>query len=212
MKTKHLIIAFLSIILISVLDCATASAQSDINRIVDELESRGADVNKVVKRNKKTKKIYLEVKSVSFLSKGDIYARQLKAAFEKDSKDCDNVTTNRNGSDKLDINMTLIFRDNKSKSIYCLTISGNRTPHSVAVSIIYKDEANEYNSNDDSYIINNGQGLQWEADKFAWNDTPITLNLNKIDWSQLDKKMKQLGDINSMVQLGNAMRQYRYIK
>jgi len=207
MKTKHLIIAFLSIILINVLDCATASAQSDINRIVDELEARGADINKVVKRNKKTKKIYLEVKNVSFLSKGDIYARQLKAAFEKDSKDCDNVTTNRNGADKLDINMTLIFRENKSKSIYCLTISGNKTPHSVAVSIIYKDEVNEDNSDDDSYIIN-GQDLGKLRELNHICNSATLQALNNIDWSAFDLKMKQLGD--SMKQLGDNMKQYHY--
>lgn len=224
MKTKHLIIAFLSIILISVFDCGTASAQSDIDRIVNEIENKGADVNSVIKRNKRTKRIYLEVKSVSFLSRGDIYARQLIAAFDKDSQYCDNVSKSRNGSDRLDVNINLIFREGKMKSIYSLSISGNRTPHSVSVSIVKKDVANEDkdDDDDDSYIIEGLDPIFSKLNGFVWDGSELqALNYNKalkdIDWpgfnrkmdesmKQWKKSMKQSED--SMKQWGDSMKQW----
>ena len=46
-----------------------AIAQSSIDKIVDELEKKGVDVNYVAKRDPKTKQVYLQTKTLSFYSK-----------------------------------------------------------------------------------------------------------------------------------------------
>ena len=54
MKAKQLIL----IVTAALFTCSPMMAQSHIDKIVDELEQKGVDVSKVVKRDTKTRKPY----------------------------------------------------------------------------------------------------------------------------------------------------------
>jgi len=90
-------------------------AQSRIDKIVDELEEKGVDARKVVRRDPKTKKPYYILKSLTFYSKDGKYANRLKEAFKKDAEDAVQETVSNKGN-----KYTLIFEDGKKRTIYYL--------------------------------------------------------------------------------------------
>ena len=114
MKAKNLILITVALLLGS--SCATA--QSRIDRLVEELEEEGCDVNTVVKRDPKTKQVYSTVKSLTFYSKDSKYANRLKEAFKKDAEDAVTESVSNHGN-----NYMLKFHDGKKRSTYMLTIS-----------------------------------------------------------------------------------------
>ena len=83
MKTRQLILTVVA----ALFTCSPVMAQSRIDKIVDELEQKGVDAKKVVKRDPNTKKPYYIVKSLTFYSKDSNYANRLKEAFGKDAED-----------------------------------------------------------------------------------------------------------------------------
>ena len=83
MKTRQLILT----VMVALIACNPVMAQNHIDKIVDELEQKGVDAKKVVKRDPKTKKPYYIVKSLTFYSKDSNYANRLKEAFKKDAED-----------------------------------------------------------------------------------------------------------------------------
>ena len=80
---------------------SSAIAQSHIDKIVDELEQKGVDISKVVRRDPKTKKIVSETKNLSFYSKDGNYANRLKEAFNKDAEDAVQENVNNRGNTHL---------------------------------------------------------------------------------------------------------------
>ena len=95
--------------------CSPLMAQSHIDKIVEELEQKGVDVSKVVKRDPKTKKPYSIVKSLTFYSKDGNYANRLKEAFRKDAEDAVKEVVERKGN-----SYQLIFIDGKKTVTYSL--------------------------------------------------------------------------------------------
>ena len=114
MKAKSLILTMMAMLF----TFSSAIAQSHIDKIVDELEQKGVDISKVVRRDPKTKKIVSETKNLSFYSKDSNYANRLKEAFKKDAEDAVQETVNNHGNTHL-----LIFKNGTKSAHYNLTIT-----------------------------------------------------------------------------------------
>lgn len=114
MKAKQLILT----VLVALFTCSSMMAQSHIDKIVDELEQKGVDVSKVVKRDPKTKKPYSIVKSLTFYSKDSNYANRLKEAFKKEAENAVQESVSNKGN-----NYVLIFKDGKIKTTYSMSIT-----------------------------------------------------------------------------------------
>ena len=113
MKAKHLILTVMA----AFYTCSPVMAQSRIDKIVDELEQKGVDTKKVVRRDPKTKKPYSIVKSLTFYSKDSNYANRLKEAFRKDAEDAIEERVEKKGN-----NYRLIFVDGEKRTTYYLNI------------------------------------------------------------------------------------------
>lgn len=144
MKAKNLILTMVA----ALITCSPVMAQSRIDKIVDEIEQKGVDVSKVVKRDPKTKKPYSITKSLTFYSKDGNYANRLKEAFRKDAEDAEQESVSNKGN-----NYRLIFVDGKKKSIYSLNIQERQDKNPrVALKIVMRD--GDVKENDDYDIIN----------------------------------------------------------
>ena len=113
MKAKHFILTVMA----AFFTCSPVMAQSRIDKIVDELEQKGVDTKKVVRRDPKTKKPYSIVKSLTFYSKDSNYANRLKEAFRKDAEDAIEERVEKKGN-----NYRLIFVDGEKRTTYYLNI------------------------------------------------------------------------------------------
>ena len=144
MKAKNLILTMVA----ALIACSPVMAQSRIDKIVDEIEQKGVDVSKDVKRDPKTKKPYSITKSLTFYSKDGNYANRLKEAFRKDAEDAEQESVSNKGN-----NYRLIFVDGKKRSIYSLNIQEqqDKDPR-VSLKIVMRDGNVKENDNYD--IIN----------------------------------------------------------
>ena len=144
MKAKSLFLTMVA----ALIACSPVMAQSRIDKIVDEIEQKGVDVSKVVKRDPKTKKPYSIVKSLTFYSKDSNYANRLKEAFRKDAEDADQESVSNKGN-----NYRLIFIDGKKKTTYSLNIQEqqDKDPR-VSLKIVMRD--GNVKETDDIDIIN----------------------------------------------------------
>ena len=123
---------------ILLLPTGKAHAQrSEISRIVAVLENNGVDVTDLVKRNSK-KEMYYRSKTVQFISKKGIYAKQLESAFEKAGEDANSVSSHKQGNKKT---IRLLFKEEKLMFIYDLTIQGKPEEPQVKVEICERDPA-----------------------------------------------------------------------
>lgn len=131
MKAKQLILT----VLVALFTCSSIMAQSHIDKIVDELEQKGVDVSKVVKRDPKTKKPYSIVKNLTFYSKDSNYANRLKEAFKKEAENAVQESVSNKGN-----NYVLIFKDGKIKTTYSMSITPLKDKDPlVSISIIVRD-------------------------------------------------------------------------
>lgn len=101
--------------MMAILCSINAIAQSNIEKIMAELENNGVDVSKVVKRDPKTKKILSITKSLSFYSKEGKYAKRLKEAFKKDAENAVREATHGH-------HYVLDFEENNKYYTYSLSI------------------------------------------------------------------------------------------
>ena len=179
MKTMKLMMMVLSIMFAS--SCATA--QSQIDRIVDELEQKGVDISKVVKRDPKTKQVYSIVKSFSFYSKDSKYANRLKEAFKKEAENAVTETTSNYGNDYV-----LIFQDGKKKSTYSLSIKNRKDDDPlVQLSIVFRNYSVK---SDDGFILNyNWDGLKslesLDSLHVSWDSSTIPLDIINLNSAAL---------------------------
>ena len=149
MKAKNLILTMVA----ALIACSPVMAQSRIDKIVDEIEQKGVDVSKVVKRDPKTKKPYSITKSLTFYSKDGNYANRLKEAFRKDAEDAEQESVSNKGN-----NYRLIFVDGKKRSIYSLNIQERQDKNPrVSLKIVMRD--GDVKENDDYDIINSFFGI-----------------------------------------------------
>ena len=139
---------FILTIVTALIACSPVMAQSRIDKIVDEIEQKGVDVSKVVKRDPKTKKPYSITKSLTFYSKDGNYANRLKEAFRKDAEDAEQESVSNKGN-----NYRLIFVDGKKRSIYSLNIQEQQDKNPrVSLKIVLRD--GDVKENDNYDIIN----------------------------------------------------------
>ena len=144
MKAKNFILTMVT----ALIACSPVMAQSRIDKIVDEIEQKGVDVSKVVKRDPKTKKPYSITKSLTFYSKDGNYANRLKEAFRKDAEDAEQESVSNKGN-----NYRLIFVDGKKRSIYSLNIQERQDKNPrVSLKIVMRD--GDVKENDDYDIMN----------------------------------------------------------
>ena len=160
MNTKRLILSMMAMLF----TISSATAQSHIDKIVDELEQKGVDISKVVRRDPKTKKVVSETKSLSFYSKDSNYANRLKEAFKKDAEDAVQETVNNHGNTHL-----LIFKNGTKSAHYNLTITP-KSGKDPLVQLYIK-----------MYIINNDGNIKLEGlegfEFFDWNKIDRNKNL-----------------------------------
>ena len=144
MKAKNFILTMVA----ALITCSPVMAQNHIDKIVDEIEQKGVDVSKVVKRDPKTKKPYSITKSLTFYSKDGNYANRLKEAFRKDAEDAEQESVSNKGN-----NYRLIFVDGKKRSIYSLNIQERQDKNPrVSLKIVMRD--GDVKENDDYDIMN----------------------------------------------------------
>lgn len=144
MKAKNFILTMVT----ALIACSPVMAQNHIDKIVDEIEQKGVDVSKVVKRDPKTKKPYSITKSLTFYSKDGNYANRLKEAFRKDAEDAEQESVSNKGN-----NYRLIFVDGKKRSIYSLNIQERQDKNPrVSLKIVMRD--GDVKENDDYDIMN----------------------------------------------------------
>jgi hypothetical protein len=201
MKTSHyLMIGLLTFVGLFV-GSFTVSAQKNIDRIIKELENKGVNVNTVVKRTSRTKRVYLYIKGLSFYSKGGNYARQLQRAFDKDSEKADNVSNSKSQDMAYS---TLVFYSGKKRTTYNLYIGGNDINPYVSVDVVVNDQTGDGKDDNSSLFpdwkMNKAVNPYWDENVFQnLNDLKnLTLNdgqlntLRNFDWSGLDKQMNQM--------------------
>ena len=181
MKAKNLILTMVA----ALIACSPVMAQSRIDKIVDEIEQKGVDVSKVVKRDPKTKKPYSITKSLTFYSKDGNYANRLKEAFRKDAEDAEQESVSNKGN-----NYRLIFVDGKKKSIYSLNIQERQDKNPrVSLKIVMRD--GDVKENDDYDIINSFFG----TGAIELNGIDGLLDgLGNIDMDKFGRDMEKWGD------------------
>ena len=223
MKRKHLLMAFLSVLLINVWSCVPAAAQNNIDRLVKELEDKGVDVNTVVKRNAKTKQVYTMIKTLNFYSKDGNYARQLQKAFDKDSENASSVNTNRRNTYR---NTMLSFKLGKKTLLYSLIIQGKESQPQVIVSIISRDKSISQ-GDDNSSIFFGGKfidipglsSFRWDGKELEapnnidWDASGLEV-LKSYDWASFKEQMKNVekemkGMNMRMQKIGKGLKDFR---
>lgn len=197
MKTKNLILTMVA----ALIACSPVMAQSRIDKIVDEIEQKGVDVSKVVKRDPKTKKPYSIVKSLTFYSKDSNYANRLKEAFRKDAEDAEQESVSNKGN-----NYRLIFVDGKKKSIYSLNIQERQDKNPrVSLKIVMRD--GDVKENDDYDIINSFFG----TGAIELNGIDGLLEgLGNVDMEKFGRDMEKWGEDfgREMEKFGEKMEKY----
>jgi hypothetical protein len=188
MKAKKFILTMVAVLLAN----SPVVAQSHIDKIVDEIEQKGVDVSKVVKRDPKTKKPYSIVKSLTFYSKDSNYANRLKEAFRKDAEDAEQESVSNKGN-----NYRLIFVDGKKKTTYSLTIQERQDKDPLVILKIIMRDGN-VKETDDYNIMNSFFG----AGSFEFNDfNGLLEGLGNMDWNNLGRGMSD-EDIEEIIQKG----------
>ena len=172
--------------------CCSAAAQSHIDKIVDEIEQKGVDVSKVVKRDPKTKKPYSIVKRLTFYSKDGNYAKRLKEAFQKDAEDATEEKVEKKGN-----HYVLIFIDGKKKTIYTLDIQERQEKDpQVGLSIVMRDA--NVKENDIFDLLNNigAKGIQLDYRGMKGLD-----GFENFDWSKYGNEFSDQ-DLYEIIQYG----------
>lgn len=103
------------------LSFAPVAAQQKIDRLMDEIESRGVDVNTVIKRDKKTGKMTFMTRQMTFRSRKGNYAKKLERAFDEESRKAV-LVNHSNGRYKLE------FEDAEGNTSYYMLTSGKGEP------------------------------------------------------------------------------------
>lgn len=190
MKAKHLILITVALLLGN--SCATA--QSRIDKIVEELEEEGCDVNKVVKRDPKTKQVYSTVKSLTFYSKDSKYANRLKEAFKKDAENAATEMVSNHGN-----NYTLIFRDGKKRATYTLSISADSNSKVDKLNPLVRL----------SIVIKDGDSSDFDWGTLNHNGIESLKDLGEYDWNQFGDAMEKWGEKfgRDMEKWGDQIRQ-----
>ncbi len=191
MKRRLFLYVLLCLIVCNV---APALAQQHIDQVVKDLEKKGVDVTTVVKRNDK-KQIYSQVKSLSFISKDGNFARKLEEAFDKDAENASSESrTKRSGN----VSYTLIFKNEKKKGVYVLSISNREGDDPmVNVSITLRDNS----------VEGSKEGNIWfDGDIFGLNGDGFQINVDSLK-SQANRFKEKYKDFFNKSDKGKKLSQ-----
>ena len=191
MKRRLFLYVLLCLIVCNV---APALAQQHIDQVVKDLEKKGVDVTTVVKRNDK-KQIYSQVKSLSFISKDGNFARKLEEAFDKDAENASSESrTKRSGN----VSYTLIFKSEKKKGVYVLSISNREGDDPmVNVSITLRDNS----------VEGSKEGNIWfDGDIFGLNGDGFQINVDSLK-SQANRFKEKYKDLFNRSDKGKKLSQ-----
>ena len=191
MKRRLFLYVLLCLIVCNV---APVLAQQHIDQVVKDLEKKGVDVTTVVKRNDK-KQIYSQVKSLSFISKDGNFARKLEEAFDKDAENASSESrTKRSGN----VSYTLIFKNEKEKGVYVLSISNREGDDPmVNVSITLRDNS----------VEGSKEGNIWfDGDIFGLNGDGFQINVDSLK-SQANRFKEKYKDLFNRSDKGKKLSQ-----
>ena len=109
-------------------------AQTSIEKVVSEIESRGVDATVIVRRSPTTKKVISKTRCYNFVSKNGNYAEKLIRAFKESSDDAIEYVQSKN-------NYVAKFTSGSTTTSYILNISnyGSQNP-TVSLVITSKDK------------------------------------------------------------------------
>lgn len=115
-----------------------AQAQGKIEEMIRELESKNVMTNKIVKRDPATKRVGMETKNFHFFSQGGVVAQSLRDAFEADSRSASDVSREQRGDN---YECVLTFVSGRTKTVYRLSITGDKSRPEVDVQTYFRDES-----------------------------------------------------------------------
>lgn len=111
-------------------------AQTSIEKVVSEIESKGVDGTVIIKRNPTTKKFISKTRCYNFISKNGNYAEKLIRAFKESSDDAIEYVQSRN-------NCVAKFTSGSTITSYILNIS-NSSSQNPRVSLVITSKNKNY--------------------------------------------------------------------
>ena len=117
---------------------AASLAQGRIDEQIRELESKNVMTDRIVKRDPKTRRVGLETKNFHFYSQGGTVAEALRDAFEAEARSATNVEREQRGEN---YECVLTFVQGNTRTVYRLSISGDKQRPEVDVQTYFRDES-----------------------------------------------------------------------
>lgn len=129
-------------LLAAIVMCLTAAtdalAQGRIEQQIRDLESKNVMTDKIVKRDPATRRVGMETKNFHFYSQGGTVANALREAFEADARSATNVEREQRGDS---YECVLTFVQGRTRTVYRLSISGDKERPEVDVQTYFRDES-----------------------------------------------------------------------
>lgn len=113
-------------------------AQGRIEEQIRDLESKNVMTDKIVKRDPATRRVGMETKSFHFYSQGGTVADALREAFEAEARSATNVEREQRGES---YECVLTFVQGTTRTVYRLSISGDKQRPEVDVQTYFRDES-----------------------------------------------------------------------
>ena len=137
--TAKTILRTMAATLLMLFTAVTASlAQGRIEEQVKDLESRNVMTDKIVKRDPATRRVGMETKNFHFYSQGGTVADALREAFEAEARSATNVEREQRGDS---YECVLTFVQGTTRTVYRLSISGDKQRPEVDVQTYFRDES-----------------------------------------------------------------------
>lgn len=115
-----------------------ADAQGRIEEQIRDLESKNVMTDKIVKRDPATRRVGMETKNFHFYSQGGTVADALREAFEAEARSAINVEREQRGDS---YECVLTFVQGTTRTVYRLSISGDKQRPEVDVQTYFRDES-----------------------------------------------------------------------
>lgn len=115
-----------------------ALAQARIEEQIRDLESKNVMTDRIVKRDPKTRRVGMETKNFHFYSQGGTVANALREAFEAEARSATNVEREQRGES---YECVLTFVQGSTKTVYRLSVSGDKLRPEVDVQTYFRDES-----------------------------------------------------------------------
>ena len=113
-------------------------AQGRIEEQIRDLESKNVMTDRIVKRDPKTRRVGMETKNFHFYSQGGTVANALREAFEAEARSATNVEREQRGES---YECVLTFVQGSTKTVYRLSVSGDKLRPEVDVQTYFRDES-----------------------------------------------------------------------